>query len=162
MANPTAEALLLALVDASAATPDTSASRGGGDEQQQQQQQLVGTIHVQSVPSQPQQGKVDGGGEVEIGLFSVDPDEQGNGIGGSLLSSAEEHAVATMHATCASMWVISVREDLLAWYDRAGYLVDPTAGTATFPDASANVGTVKLLQGEKQQLEFVRLKKMLV
>ncbi|MEV5805425.1 GNAT family N-acetyltransferase [Streptomyces parvulus] len=56
-----------------------------------------------------------------FGMFAVSPVLQGAGLGRAILTEAERRAreewgVAEMHMT-----VISVREDLIAWYERRGY-----------------------------------------
>ncbi len=58
---------------------------------------------------------------VYLGMFSVDPDQQGGGIGKIILKAAEEYARSQ---TCAVIYmsVISVRAELIAWYQRHGYV----------------------------------------
>lgn len=56
-----------------------------------------------------------------FGMFAVSPALQGGGLGKVIIAEAERHAreiwgVAEMHMT-----VISVRDDLIAWYERRGY-----------------------------------------
>ncbi|MEU8742310.1 GNAT family N-acetyltransferase [Streptomyces parvulus] len=56
-----------------------------------------------------------------FGMFAVSPVLQGAGLGRAILAEAERRAreewgVAEMHMT-----VISVREDLITWYERRGY-----------------------------------------
>lgn len=55
-----------------------------------------------------------------LGMFSVSPASQGNGIGKKLLAAADDHA-KQLNCTLIYMTVISVREDLIAWYERNGY-----------------------------------------
>ena len=93
-------------------------------------------------------------GNAEIGLFSVDPDEQGLGIGSKLLDAAEAHAREKMGVARANVWVISVRDDLIAWYERRRY--ERTGKVAPFP-VGEGVGEV-LVPGP---LEFVGLEKSL-
>ena len=107
----------------------------------------VGTVHVERSAD---------GTEAEIGMFSVDPDMQGAGIGGTLLRAAERHAALVMGAQAAVLWVISSRADLLGWYARVGY--EATGETAPFPE-DANVGVPR---PGVAALEFVRLEKRLV
>ena len=96
-----------------------------------------------------------GEGEAEIGLFSVDPDLQGSGIGGALLGAAESHAVEHMEARVAVLYVLRSRTDLLGWYARCGY--ESTDQVLPFP-TDANVGTPR---PEAGTLDFVRLEKQL-
>lgn len=55
-----------------------------------------------------------------LGMFSVVPEQQGTGIGGQLLQAAEEQA---LQAGCDTiyMYVISVRGELIKWYQRKGF-----------------------------------------
>lgn len=57
---------------------------------------------------------------VYLGMFSVDPDLQGGGIGKRILQAAEEYA-RSVGAASIYMSVISVRAELIAWYQRHGY-----------------------------------------
>eukprot|EP01133_Synstelium_polycarpum_P012168 gene12168-14242_t len=51
-----------------------------------------------------------------IGMFSVDPALQSNGIGGVLFRLGEDYAKNVWHATEGVLHVLSVRDELLAWY----------------------------------------------
>ena len=55
-----------------------------------------------------------------LGMFSVAPSAQGKGIGKKLLNAADEYA--RLH-NCSSIYmtVITVREELISWYERNGY-----------------------------------------
>jgi GNAT superfamily N-acetyltransferase len=55
-----------------------------------------------------------------LGMFSVCPSAQGKGIGKKLLAAAENYA---KEQNCSSIYmtVITVREKLIAWYERNGY-----------------------------------------
>jgi len=55
-----------------------------------------------------------------LGMFSVSPLAQGKGIGKKLLTAAEDHA-KEQNCSTIYMTVITVREDLIAWYERNGY-----------------------------------------
>jgi ribosomal protein S18 acetylase RimI-like enzyme len=55
-----------------------------------------------------------------LGMFSVDPELQGGGIGKKMLQAAEEHAVQ-VGCQAIYMYVISVRQELIDWYKRKGY-----------------------------------------
>ncbi|MEO6977065.1 MAG: GNAT family N-acetyltransferase [Mucilaginibacter sp.] len=55
-----------------------------------------------------------------IGMFSVSPLLQGKGIGRDLLLAAEAYAKqANLHTL--TMTVISIRHELISWYERRGY-----------------------------------------
>ena len=56
-----------------------------------------------------------------FGMFSVRPDLQGGGIGRETLAEAERLARDDWHCREMQMTVISVRDELIAWYERRGY-----------------------------------------
>ncbi|EFC81563.1 GNAT family N-acetyltransferase [Parafrankia sp. EUN1f] len=56
-----------------------------------------------------------------FGMFAVRPDLQGRGVGDRLLATAEEFARRQWHAARMEMLVISLRDELIAWYERRGY-----------------------------------------
>ncbi|MEU9185578.1 GNAT family N-acetyltransferase [Streptomyces sp. NPDC048484] len=56
-----------------------------------------------------------------FGMFAVSPALQGAGLGKVIIAEAERLARATWGVTEMHMTVISVREDLIAWYERRGY-----------------------------------------
>lgn len=55
-----------------------------------------------------------------LGMFSVSPRAQGKGIGKQLLTAAENYA-KEQNCSVIYMTVITVREELIAWYERNGY-----------------------------------------
>ncbi|MGX1032071.1 GNAT family N-acetyltransferase [Streptomyces sp. SAI-097] len=61
------------------------------------------------------------GAHAYFGMFAVSPALQGEGLGKTIIAEAERLARATWGATEMHMTVISVREDLIAWYERRGY-----------------------------------------
>lgn len=89
------------------------------------------------------------GEDVYLGMLSVSPTLQGGGIGKRLISAAEDYARAKQ---CKGiiMTVISVRHELIAWYEKLGYLL--TGRTEPFPEDD-RFGT------PTQPLEFVVLRK---
>ncbi|MFF2847867.1 GNAT family N-acetyltransferase [Streptomyces sp. NPDC058001] len=56
-----------------------------------------------------------------FGMFAVRPDLQGAGLGKVIIAEAERVARGTWDAREMQMTVISVRDDLIAWYERRGY-----------------------------------------
>jgi N-acetylglutamate synthase-like GNAT family acetyltransferase len=70
------------------------------------------------------------GGHGYFGTFAVRPRQQGGGIGAALLTAAEERARAA-GATRVEMTVLSVRAELIAFYERRGYV--RTGDTRPFP-----------------------------
>lgn len=61
------------------------------------------------------------GDHAYFGMFAVSPALQGAGLGKAIITEAERRARATWGATEMHMTVISVRNDLIAWYERRGY-----------------------------------------
>lgn len=66
-----------------------------------------------------------------LGMLTVSPLQQASGIGKQLMSAAEQYAKEN-NCTCIFMNVISVRQELIAWYERLGY--QKTGETKPFPD----------------------------
>ncbi|WP_018349357.1 GNAT family N-acetyltransferase [Longispora albida] len=73
-----------------------------------------------------------------FGMFSVRPVLQGSGIGAAVLAAAERYAAETWGAQRMEMKVISVREELIAWYERRGY--HRTGEFTPFPYGQARFG----------------------
>ncbi len=88
---------------------------------------------------------------VYLGMFSVYPELQGAGIGKIILRSAEEYA-KSQGCTHIYMSVISVRAELIAWYQRHGY-VDTGERNAFKEDG--------LTGKHLRELEFMTLEKTL-
>ncbi len=84
-----------------------------------------------------------------LGMLSVLPTAQANGIGRRLLMKAEEYA---KQVGCSSIYmtVISVRQELIEWYERRGYI--KTGEREPFP-ANDGFGI------PTQQLEMIVLEK---
>ncbi|MFD0307923.1 GNAT family N-acetyltransferase [Streptomyces sp. NPDC127119] len=61
------------------------------------------------------------GAHAYFGMFAVSPALQGAGLGKVIIAEAERLARETWDAKEMHMTVISVREDLIAWYERRGY-----------------------------------------
>jgi ribosomal protein S18 acetylase RimI-like enzyme len=58
--------------------------------------------------------------KVYLGMFSVMPEQQGKGIGNTLMHKAEDWS-RSHECHVIYMHVISLREELIAWYERLGY-----------------------------------------
>lgn len=56
-----------------------------------------------------------------FGMFSVRPDQQGGGLGRCMLGEAERIAREEWNCDEMQMTVISLRDELIAWYERRGY-----------------------------------------
>jgi ribosomal protein S18 acetylase RimI-like enzyme len=63
-----------------------------------------------------------GNGLAYLGLLCVDPTLQAGGIGKLMLEEAEALAAATLDANRIEMTVIDSRAELIAYYERRGYL----------------------------------------
>jgi ribosomal protein S18 acetylase RimI-like enzyme len=86
---------------------------------------------------------------IYLGMLTVSPTLQTQGIGKQLLSEAEKYALA-QQCSSIEMTVISVRTELLAWYQKHGYI--NTGETKPFPD-DTKFGI------PKQPLEFIVMQK---
>ncbi|WP_396454128.1 GNAT family N-acetyltransferase [Actinomadura sp.] len=96
----------------------------------------------------------DRGGHAYFGMFAVDPRRQGGGLGKKVLAEAERVARDEWGAKEMHMTVISVREDLIAWYVRRGYA--RTGQKSPFPYGDERFGLPK-----RDDLEFELLVKKL-
>jgi ribosomal protein S18 acetylase RimI-like enzyme len=61
------------------------------------------------------------GDAMYLGMFSVRPDQQDRGIGRAMLAEAERIARDEWRCAQMQMTVISIRDELIAWYERRGY-----------------------------------------
>ncbi|MCK9900572.1 GNAT family N-acetyltransferase [Frankia sp. Cpl3] len=61
------------------------------------------------------------GGIAYFGMFAVRPELQGRGVGDALLAAAERFACREWSSRRMEMFVISLRAELIAWYERRGY-----------------------------------------
>ncbi len=95
-----------------------------------------------------------GSGTAYIGLVTVDPSRQAAGLGRHLLDAAERCAVTQFAANRAEMTVISLRTELIAWYERRGYAL--TGEARAFPATDRRFGLPR-----RDDLGFVVLAKRL-
>lgn len=89
--------------------------------------------------------------QVEIGTFCTDPQVQNMRVGRSVLEYAEQYALKEdPHLTSALMYVLDVRYELIAYYERRGYM--KTGNKQSYP-VEANVGVprvpIKLVEMKK-------------
>jgi GNAT superfamily N-acetyltransferase len=89
-----------------------------------------------------------------LGMVTVAPSLQGNGLGRLLLEAAEDYTRRQFGALYIRMTVISLRSELLQWYQRRGY--QPTEERMRFPSDQPRFGIPK-----RSDLEFVVLEKTL-
>ncbi len=75
---------------------------------------------------------------VEIGTFAIAPDWQNQGLGKLVLDYAEKYAASVQSdLKIYVMWVLNVRTELIAFYERRGYV--QTGVVEDYP-IDANVG----------------------
>jgi len=73
-------------------------------------QELIGSVHLE----RSERGAY-------LGMFTVKPTLQGRGIGKRFMEEAERMAQQEWGATTIMMLVITLREELIAFYERRGY-----------------------------------------
>ena len=95
------------------------------------------------------------GGTAYFGMFAVRPGRQGGGVGSALLVAAEQVAAIELGATALEMTVIRQRTELIAYYERRGWV--RTGATRPFPADDARFGVP-----QRDDLEFSVLVKPLV
>jgi len=88
--------------------------------------------------------------QLYLGMLTVSPELQNSGVGKKLLQQAEIHASA-LGLPKIVMTVISVREELIAWYKRNGYL--DTGAREPFPASDVHIPITEV------PLEFIVLEK---
>jgi predicted N-acetyltransferase YhbS len=87
-----------------------------------------------------------------LGMLSVQPDLQAQGIGKKLMFAGEDFA-RTHGCKKVTMTVVSVRDKLIDWYIRHGYRLTGERKPFVFPDERWGI--------PKQPLEFVVMEKAL-
>lgn len=104
---------------------------------------LLGCVHLE------QQGN-----KCYLGMLTVDPALQKKGIGNMLLAESEAFA-QFWDCTHLKMTVISVRNELIAWYEKKGFR--KTTETQPFPYGDERFGIPKV-----PDLHFVVMEKRLI
>jgi len=89
-----------------------------------------------------------------FGMFAVRPTRQGSGAGKLMLGEAERFARTVWKSRRMEMTVISIRDDLIAWYERRGYR--RTGRYKPFPYGDERFGIPK-----RDDLKFELLEKRL-
>jgi N-acetylglutamate synthase-like GNAT family acetyltransferase len=105
---------------------------------------LVGCVHLERT-----------GEECYLGLLTVLPTLQARGVGRQIIAAAEAWAVEHWSSRSMHMTVITLREELLAWYQRRGY--QRTGKRKPFPYGDERFGLPR-----RPDLEFEVLKKSLM
>ncbi|MEU0005846.1 GNAT family N-acetyltransferase [Streptomyces sp. NPDC006314] len=95
------------------------------------------------------------GDHAYFGMFAVSPTLQGAGLGKTVMTEAERRARESWGVTEMHMTVISVRDDLIAWYERRGYR--RTGKMSPFPYGDERFGIP-----QRADLQFELLVKPLV
>jgi ribosomal protein S18 acetylase RimI-like enzyme len=94
------------------------------------------------------------GDHAYFGMFAVSPALQGAGLGKVIIAEAERRASESWGVREMHMTVISVRNDLIAWYERRGYR--RTGRMTPFPYGDERFGIP-----QRDDLEFELLVKEL-
>lgn len=89
-------------------------------------QQLLACVHIEGS---------DAG--ATIGMLATDPQAQGQGLGKRMLGAAEHHAATQLQAQVFRLTVLTSRPELLAFYQRRGYVL---TGTSEPYPVAAGVG----------------------
>ena len=93
------------------------------------------------------------GRKLYLGMLSVKPDMQANGVGKKILEASELFA-RSQQCSSICMMVISVRQSLIDWYIRKGYQLTGKRKPFIVPDSRWGI--------PRQELEFVVLEKKLI
>ncbi|MEN0058950.1 MAG: GNAT family N-acetyltransferase [Bdellovibrio sp.] len=101
---------------------------------------LLGCVHLEKQ-----------GHKCYLGMLTVSPDKQNKGLGKMLMTEAEAFA-QFWDCTSIFMTVISVREELIAWYQRHGFRA--TGEKKAFPYGDERFGLPRV-----NSLEFIVLEK---
>ena len=109
----------------------------GGD------RQLLACVHV-----------AEDGDAGYLGMFSVRPDGQGAGIGKQVMREAERYVLEELQLPAMRMTVIDIRDELIAFYERRGYV--RTGIKKPFPYGDERYGIPK-----RDDLRFEILEKRL-
>lgn len=95
-----------------------------------------------------------GDGRGYLGMLTVDPQRQAGGLGRQLIEVAEQGAASGFGARVMEMTVIAQRKELIAYYERRGYVL--TSETRPFPLHDPRFGDAK-----RDDLYFVVMEKKL-
>lgn len=88
---------------------------------------LVGCVHLERR-----------GGDCYLGMLTIRPTAQGAGLGSRLLEAAERWAMTHWDTQSMHLTVIAQRAELIAWYERRGYV--RTGEQRPFPYGDARFG----------------------
>jgi len=108
----------------------------------EQDHQLLACCHI-----------ADENGKGYFGMFAVRPNQQGNGIGKQLMNYAENYVLKQWKLPAIYMSVIDCRNELIAFYQRRGYI--RTGIKKPFPYGDDRFGTPRC-----DHLQFEVLRKI--
>jgi ribosomal protein S18 acetylase RimI-like enzyme len=91
-----------------------------------------------ATPSLP---KVTGVNAAYFGMFAIEPNTHGAGLGKALIAEAEGQVQGLWGANQMVMTVINLRTALIAWYERRGYRL--TGATIPFPFTATSGETTR-------------------
>ena len=74
-----------------------------------------------------------------FGMFAISPDRRGIGLGDAVLSESEARAADLWGAARMVLTVISLRTELMAWYERRGYARTGRALPFPFSDTTGEL-----------------------
>lgn len=92
------------------------------------------------------------GNKLYLGMLAISPELQNRGLGKKLLQEAEVHAL-NLGLSKIVMTVITIREKLIEWYNRHGYVDTGVREPFVLNDSDAII--------TDQHLEFIVLEKIL-
>jgi ribosomal protein S18 acetylase RimI-like enzyme len=91
-------------------------------------------------------------GLVYLGLLTVRPAMQGSQFGRHMLAAAERYSREHLGAKTVEMTVVNLREELIAWYERRGYV--RTGEIRPFPYEDKTLG-----EATRDDLAFIVLRR---
>ena len=94
--------------------------------------EIIGSVHVERMDA----------ATAYLGMLVIRPVLQGQGLGRCLMDEAERFARAEWDATRMQMQVITLRHELIAYYERRGYR--RTGETRPFPATDPRFGLPKV------------------
>jgi predicted N-acetyltransferase YhbS len=90
--------------------------------------ELIGSVHLERMDATT----------ACMGMLAISPVLQGQGLGRCFIANAERFACVELGASRMRMQVISLRKELIAYYERRGYV--RTGETRPFPASDPNFG----------------------
>jgi ribosomal protein S18 acetylase RimI-like enzyme len=106
-------------------------------------EKILGCVNLQKIKS-----------EAYLGMLTIDPKLQACGLGRRLMIQAENLVLEKWMAISISMTVLTLRAELIAWYERRGYV--RTGKYEPFPYGDIRFGIPK-----RDDLRFEVLRKIL-